>query len=226
MVIGHQVGQEVSPPFCVFPIPSRRSEGSVWPLFVVLAIGGTALVSGGIWRLIVRWPDSSLVIVMIVLGGLLLWLAAKLFRMIDSDDGWWLGFDHDRFYMRMGPSLASWPWMDVGSFRVAESVIKDGANANRMATVALSAEAREGPPIDVPFEIFVPETGREQDSAESFCRFLNEVRQRAKSGGLERGASPLVVPIELTIIPMSDGAPAFSSGWKKRIAKSVVQRRR
>jgi len=41
---------------------------------------------------------------------------------------------------------------------------------------------------------------------------LNDVRQRAKSGGLSHGASPILVPFELAIMPMKDGAPAFARG--------------
>jgi hypothetical protein len=239
--IGERVSQEVSPPFCVLPTPSRQGRGSPWPLFVLLAVGGTGSFGGGIWWLIVDLSDYGVAIVIMIVGWFLLWLAVKVFRTIDADDGWWLGFDHERFYMRMGSSLASWPWADVGSFRVAETVtsafvprlkrpdperpdLNEAVDFKQVTSVTLSAEAREGPPISIPFDIFVPEGGRDLDRAENFCRFLNDMRQRAKSGGLVHGASPFLVPIELAIMPMKDGAPAYTRSRIKGNATPVVQR--
>jgi hypothetical protein len=210
-------------------------------LFALLAVGSTLFLGSGIWLLTVWWPDYSVPTVVVMVGGALLWLAVKVLRTIDADDGWWLGFDHERFYMRMGSSFASWPWVDVGSFRAAEIVasgfepmlkrpdpkrpdLDNAVDFKQVTTVTLSAEAREGPPISIPFAIFVPEEGREMDRAENFCRFLNDVRKSAKSGGLGHGASPFLVPFELAIMPMKDGAPAFARSRIKGNAKPVVQR--
>jgi hypothetical protein len=67
--------------------------------------------------------------------------------------------------------------------------------------------------------------GRARDSAENFCRFLNDVRQRAKAGGLAPGAPPFLAPIEFAIVPMKDGAPVFPRGQVTGNATPVVQRR-
>lgn len=237
MSTGDSVSQEVSPPFCILPAPSRRGRGSPWPLFVLLAAGGVGFLGFGIWWLSVAWPDYSLPMVVILASGVLLWFAAKVFRTIDAEDGWWLGFDHERFYMRSAAPLASWPWADVGSFRVIETVrsgfeikhkgvaLNDEVNYRHEATLDLSAEAREGPRISIPFEAFVADDGRVRDGAENFCRFLNDVRQRAKTGGLAHGVPPFLAPIEFAIVPMKDGAPAFPRGQVTGNAKPAVQRR-
>ena len=212
-------------------------------MFVLLIVSGTSFFGGGVWWWVADPSDYAVALVIMMWGGLLLWLAAKVYRTIDADDGWWLGFDYERFYMRMGRSLASWPWMDVGSFRVVETVtsgfgpmlkkpdpdrpdLNEAVDFKQVTAVTLSAEAREGPPINIPFDIFVPDRGDDRDRAENFCRFLNDVRQRAKSGGLAQGASPLLVPSELAIMPMKNGAPAFTRERIKANAKLVVQRRR
>jgi hypothetical protein len=204
-------------------------------------VSGVVFFGAGIWWLIVDFSDYAVAIVIMLSAGLLLWLAFKVFRTIDADDGWWLGFDHERFYMRMGSSLSSWPWADVGSFRAAENVTSEfepmlkrpdpkrpgldtAVNFKQVTTVTLSAEAREGPLINIPFDIFVPEDGRDLDRAENFCRFLNDVRQHAKSGGLVRGAATVSVPVELAIMPMKDGAPAYTKDRIKRKQKPLVQR--
>jgi hypothetical protein len=211
-------------------------------LFVLLVVSGVVFLGGGIWWLIVDLSDYAVAIVIVLSAGLLLWLAFKVFRTIDADDGWWLGFDHERFYMRTGSSLSSWPWADVGSFRATETVtsgfgpmlkrpdpkrpdLDTAVDFKQVTTVTLSAEAREGPTISIPFDIFVPEEGRRDlDRAESFCRFLNDVRQRAKSGGLVRGAASVPVPVELAIMPMKDGAPAYTRSRITGRQKPVVQR--
>lgn len=235
MSIEERVNQEISPPFCILPAPSRRGRESPRPLFVLLAAGGVGFLGFGIWWLSVAWPDYSLPIVVILASGVLLWFAAKVFRSIDAGDGWWLGYE--RFYMRSAAPLASWPWMDVGSFREIESVksdfeikykgtaLDDEVNYRHEATLDLSAEVREGPRISIPFEAFVADDSRVRDGAENFCRFLKDVRQRAKTGGLAHGAPPFLAPIEFAIAPMKDGAPVFPRSQITGNAKPVVQRR-
>ena len=241
MGIGNLVRREVSPPFCVLPIPSKQGRGTPWPLFALPVVAGAGFFAGGIWWLMVDLSDYAVAIVIMMFGGFLLWLAVKAFQTIDADGGWWLGFDHQRFYMRMGSAPASWLWADVGLFRATETVtsgfgpilqrpdpkrpdLDNAVNFKQVTTVALSAEAREGPPIRIPFDIFVPEEGRDLDRAENFCRFLNDVRQRAKSGGLVHGAPSFPVPAELAIMPMKDGAPTYTRGRIVGNQKPVVQR--
>ena len=234
--IGDKVSQEVSAPFRVLPIPSKGNEGSPWPLLALLTVSGAGVLGFGIWLLAVSLPDYSIPTVVILVGGLLLCFAFKVFRTINADEEHWLGFDHERFYSRMGKSFAGWQWADVGPFRVEETVksgfeikykkpgLDDEVNFKQTTTVTLSAEVRERPPIDIRFEIFVPKEGRERDRAENFCRFLNDIRERANNGDLVRGAPQFLAPVELNIVPMRDGAPLGASGRSLTTSKPAVVR--
>jgi len=212
-------------------------QGSPWPFFASLTIGGAGLLGFGIWLLAVSLPEYNVPAIFLLAGGALLWFAYKVFRTINSDDTCWLGCDQERLILRMGASIASWPWADVSTFRVTETVQsgfevrrkRQGrdreVNFSQTTTVILSSEAREGPAIRIPFEIFMLEEGRERDRAENFSLFLNDVRQRGRSGGLTRKAPTFLAPIGFNIVRMRDGAPALTRERPSGTSGPAVQRR-
>ena len=227
-----KISQEISGPFCILP-NQTGNRGSPWPLLAVLMIAGAAITGLGIWDLFVSLPAYSISILIIVVGGVLLFWAFTVLRTISSGDGYWLGCDSEKLTFMNHESVVNWLWAEVGPFRVTETVnsgfkvkhkplgLDDEVNFRQTTTVALYSNALHGPPIHIPFNAFMPDGGRELDRAENFSTFLNDIRHRGLNGGLAQGASSFLVPIELNIVPMRNGAPAPVRGLSSTNAPAV-----
>jgi hypothetical protein len=71
----------------------------------------------------------------------------------------------------------------------------------------------------MPADRFMSLGHQERDRAENFCTFLNDVRERGRSGRLAHDA--FLAPIELNIVPMRNGLPAKPA---MALARPAVQR--
>lgn len=228
-----QVSREVRAPFCVLQSQFVRESGSPWPLLVILVIAGAAILCFSAWDAIQAFPDYHSQLAMPLLGVLLLWGAFKLLQTARRDRRYWLGIDADKLSLMREGVVVSWLWSEISAFRVIETInagfetrdkppgLDPEVNFVRTATISLFAPVLQGPPIEVAFNRFV-DTGQERDRAENFCMFLNDVRERGRSGRLVQAA--FLAPIELNIVPMKNGVPASARRMSLAVGQSAVQR--
>jgi len=225
IVVGERerVSQEIKAPFCILQSGYVREVGSPWFLFAILLIAGAGTAGAGIWDLIWMYPSHSVFVPMALIGGLVLWLAFKVLKTRRRDPRYWLGIEADQLSLMHEGTLSRWPWSQVSAFRVTE-ITSSGPIENtetaQTTTIVLSAPVLDGPPIEMPADRFMSLGHQERDRAENFCIFLNDLRERARSGRLAHDA--FLAPIELNIVPMSNGVPAKSAA---ALARPAVQRR-
>lgn len=206
-----RVGQEVKAPFCILQSQYVREAGSPWYLFTILLIAGVGTAGAGIWDMIWMYPRHSVVVPMGLIGGLLLLLAFKVLRSARRDRRYWLGIEADKLSLMYEGTLSSWPWAQISAFRVTE--ITDSGlvenHKNPTTTIMLSAPVLNGPPIEVPIDRFMSLGHQERDRAANFCMFLNDLRQRGRSGQFTHDT--FLAPIELNIVSMRNGLPSESA---------------
>jgi len=233
---GEIVSQEVSAPFCILQSQFVRERGSPWLLIAILMIAGAPIFCFGVWDLVQTFPDYRPPAMLILIGGVLLLLARVVLRTVRRDHRYWLGVDRDKLTLMQEGIVVSWAWTEIGPFRVSETVssgfevkskgrgLNDEVNFKQHPIITLSAPALDGPPIWVPFDRFMDVGHSERDRADNFCIFLNDMRQRGRSGGLAHGDPPFLAPIELNIVPMRNGVPAAANAMSPVATKPAVQR--
>ena len=216
-----KISQAVTTPFCILANRSLRDRGSAWPLIGILLFGGGAIAAFGIWDLIQSLPSYSMPVFFLLLGSALSLFGMQMLTKPRSHQRFWLGCDSEKLTLVSGESTASWPWPNIGPFRATETtdsgfdMRESGRDLNarvnfvQTTTVTLISDVPRGLPIEIPFNRFMPESGGELERAENFCRFLNDIRHRGQNGGLAAGES-ILVPADLHVVPMRDGAPASS----------------
>jgi hypothetical protein len=216
-----RVSQEIKAPFCVLRSRYVRKVGSPWFLFAILLIAGVATAGAGIWDLIWMYPSHSVFVPMVLIGGFVLWLASKVLKTARRDRRYWLGIEADKLSLMYEGTLSSWPWSQISAFRVTETTTSEFVenDENQTTTILLSAPVLAGPPIEMPVDRFMSLGHQERDRAENLCTFLNDVRERGRSGRL--AYDTFLAPIELNIAPMKNGVPAKPA---MALARPAVQR--
>lgn len=231
------ISQHVQAPFCLLPI--RLVANPTAPSFRIMALAplGAAILVFGIWDLL-QAPEYSVSVVIMMFGGALLWGGALHIRRVlwpaRVPVGYWLGVDPQNLIFADHDRMFSWPWSKVCAFRVTESVsnefvttyqgrgLDDAIDFKQTHTVMLAAETLDGPPVEIPFGHFADADQDPRAGADTLCLFLNDVRERALNGGLERNAAPFLAPAEFRIVPMQAGAPA--QGPSRRTRMPAVRR--
>lgn len=200
---------------------------------MILAIAGAALLCFSVWDAIQTFPNYHSQLAMPLLGVVLLWGAFKLLQTARRDRRHWVGIDADKLSLMRVGVVASWPWSEISAFRVTETVnagfetkakplgLDPAVNFVQTSTVSLFAPVLQGPPIEVACNRFV-DIGQERHRAENFCMFLNDVRERGRSGRLAQAA--FLAPMELNIVPMKNGVPASTRRMSLAAGQSAVQR--
>lgn len=233
------VSQEVRAPFCILPARSVPEPDASSPLVMALAPLGAAILVFGIWDL-VQAPGYSVSVVIMLFGAVLLWTGgARIHRALRRPRepvGYWIGFDAEDLLLARHDHVCSWPWTDVGTFRVTESVrnefvtrykgssLDSDINFEQTISIALMSEAADGPPIEIPFEHFINVGQNPRAGADTLCLFLNDVRHRALNGGLAAGAAPFLAPIDLRIVPMRQPSETAMRSRRTIVPQSAIQR--